>query len=138
MNHYLCLYVLAQRFEIEELQNKVMDLVRAYYRNENMTAPAFRLDYVYANTQSTCHMRDFLVRTAAYRALAETEKGLSDSVKGAIRGGGDLAIDFVNAMLEEVKTERVDVRRGDNCRWHMHRMTARCKPADSPEPYENA
>lgn len=137
MNHYLCLYVLGRRFQIEELRNTVMDLVRRYYHTEQMTAPAFRLEYIYTNTDAPCPMREFLVRTAAYRALSETEKGLTDSVKGAIRGGGDLAIDFVGALLEEVKSERVDARKGDNCRWHEHEVTPRCSISGGFEAYEN-
>ena len=36
MNHHLCLYVLAHRFEIEELKNLVIDRVRGYYHAEEM------------------------------------------------------------------------------------------------------
>lgn len=37
--HYLSLYVLAKKFRIESLENQVMDLVRQYYREQNMTSP---------------------------------------------------------------------------------------------------
>lgn len=38
--HYLSLYVLAKKFRIEGLENQVMDLVRHYYRDQNMTSPS--------------------------------------------------------------------------------------------------
>ena len=70
-----------------------MDQVRGYYQEESMTAPAFRLQYIYANTDTPNHMRDFLVSTAAYRALHDNESnGLTDSIKGVLRGGGDVAV----------------------------------------------
>ena len=69
MNHYLGLYVLAQEFQIEELENTVIDLVRHYYHSEKMTSPAFRLEYIYSNTKGLCKMREFLVTTAAYLSL---------------------------------------------------------------------
>ncbi|KAI9716961.1 MAG: hypothetical protein M1828_007475 [Chrysothrix sp. TS-e1954] len=112
-NHYLCLYVLARRFQIEELQNTVMDCFREYYHEERMTAPAFRLQYIYGNTEGPCFMRQFLVYTAAYRASADdADAGLSDSIKGVLRGGGDLATDFAGALIAIGKDDRLDVRKG--------------------------
>ena len=137
MQHYLCLYVLGARFEIEALRNNVMDLVRAYYRRESMTAPAFRIDYIYANTDGSCPMREFLITSAAYRAMSEGERGgISESVKGALKGGGQVAVDFAEAMVKLANNERVDVRRGDDCRWHDHEVTEKCPKGSAPEPYE--
>lgn len=167
MNHYLCLYVLALRFQLESLRNTIMDLVRGYYRRENMTAPAFRLEYVYANTDGSCFMREFLVGTAAYRALADAQgagansynatgnagavdrksggrgKGLSESMKGVLRGGGDLSVDFVESVLGlagagDGSAGRVDGRHGSDCRWHEHAVTEVCGKAGGAEPYEGA
>lgn len=139
MQHYLCLYVLAARFQIEALKNMVMDLIRAYYRRESMTAPAFRIEYVYANTDGPCPMRDFLVMTAAYRALSDGESsGISDSVKGVLKGGGDFASDFADALVKTVRYDRMDVRKGDNCKWHEHEVTEKCPQAPGLEPYETA
>lgn len=139
LQHYLCLYVIGARFQVESLRNNVMDLVRGYYRRENMTAPAFRIEYVYSNTAGPCPLREFLITSAAYRALSDGEGGgLGESVKGALKGGGDLAVDFAEALLRLSKNERVDVRKGDDCRWHEHDVTEKCSKALAPEPYENA
>jgi len=47
MHHYIGLYVIGVLFGIRGLQNAVMDAVRDYYRKGGMTAPAYRLEYVY-------------------------------------------------------------------------------------------
>jgi len=137
MNHYLCLYVLAMKFDIEELKNTVMDLVRGYYHSRNMTAPAFRLEYVYGNTFEPCLMRHFLVTTAAYRALLGPE-GLSDSMKAILRNGGDVAVEFDVCLVLLARNEMPDARKGDPCDWHEHTVTPKCPPWGGFEAYESA
>ncbi|OJD31692.1 btb poz-like protein [Diplodia corticola] len=135
MQHYMCLYVLATRFQIERLRNDVMDQVRAYYRRANMTAAPYRLEYVYEGTPGPNHMRRFLISTAAYRYLCEREPKLSDSMRGVVAKGGDLAIDFAEALACLHQNELVDVRKGLDCAFHDHVETPACK-ARVPEPYE--
>jgi len=137
MNHYLCLYVLAAEFQIEELKNNVMVLIRDYYHTEKMTAPAFRLDYVYSNLAEPCLMRTFLVSTAAYRALDEPN-GISDSMKGVLKQGGDISVDYATALLNLAKNDRVDVRKGDPCAWHEHTITQKCPGWGGFQPFEEA
>lgn len=152
LHHYLSLYILARKFEVEQLQNQVMDLVRHYYRAESMTAPAFRLSYIYANTSGPNMMRTFLVATAAYRVLSKghdkssdvdealKEGTVSDGMKDALRGGGDLAVDFVLKLVEISKNDMEDPRRGKDSDWHQHSEgpfgTTESAQADDPEPYE--
>lgn len=81
MQHYLCLYVLAERFRIERLKNEVLDLVKAYYRTANMTAPAARLEYIYHATEGPNLMRRFLVTTAAYRLICERDGKVSNVMR---------------------------------------------------------
>lgn len=126
LNYYLCLYVLARKFEIEQLQNQVMDFVRHYYHVESMTAPPFRLEYVYANTSGRNKMREFLVATAAYRVLSkghtepEDTGALNEEMENLLRGGGDFAVDFTKKLVEEAKDDMEDPRKGDDCNWHEH------------------
>ncbi|KAK8189573.1 hypothetical protein BKA81DRAFT_410358 [Phyllosticta paracitricarpa] len=179
MQHYLCLYVLARRFRIERLQNDVLDLVRAYYRAGNMTAPAHRLEYLYDATTivpataptgtvasspdaptaastatattvaaetsqnssgasgtvnasakpnvNSNPMRRFLVATAAYRYLCEREPRLSDAMRGVISRGGDLAVDFAEAMAALHQNQIGDVRKGSDCAFHEHKETPVCR-----------
>jgi len=136
MQHYLCLYVLASRFNIERLKNEVMDVVRAYYRTANMTAPAYRLDYIYDNTDGPCQMRRFLVTTAAYRVLCERDPKMSESMKGVVAKGGDRAVDFAEALVRLHSDGLVDVRRSVDCTFHEHRESKPCK-ARMLEPYQN-
>ncbi|KAK0615443.1 hypothetical protein DIS24_g11801 [Lasiodiplodia hormozganensis] len=135
MQHYLCLYVLATRFGIERLKNDVMDQARAYYRRSSMTAPAYRLEYVYGGTAGPNHMRRFLVSTAAYRYLCEREPTLSESMRGVIAKGGELAVDFAEALARLHQNELADVRKGPDCAFHEHFETPACKTR-IPEPYE--
>lgn len=102
----------------------VMDLCRAYYRHNNMTAPAYRIEYIYAYTDVPSHMRNFLITTAAYRCLCDTPHApgvhLSDSMKGILAQGGDMAIDFSHALIKLSRNGIVDVRRGPDCTFHEH------------------
>ncbi|EKG10246.1 BTB/POZ-like protein [Macrophomina phaseolina MS6] len=135
MQHYLCLYVLATRFRVERLKNDVMDQIRAYYRKSNMTAPAYRLEYVFENTSGPNHLRRFLVSTAAYRYLCEREPRLSDSMRGVVAKGGELTVDFAEALAALHQNELMDVRRGPDCAFHDHVETQVCK-VRIPEAYE--
>ena len=113
MNHYIGLYVLARRFRIERLENTVMDLIRYYYRSAEMTAPPYRLDYIYDHTHSANLMRAFLVSTAAYRVLCED--AISDVMLDVVRKGGDRAVDFTEQLVKLHADGLVDARRGDDC-----------------------
>lgn len=133
MQHYICLYVLASTFEIERLKNSVMDLVRYYYRSSNMTAPPYRLEYVYERTKGPNKMRAFLVSTATYRMLCEG--AVSEAMKGVVGRGGDLVADLCECLVKMNGDGLVDARRGGDCAWHEHNETAACKKP-AKEAYE--
>lgn len=137
MNHYICLYILAHRFRIERLRNTVVDLVRDYYRNQNMTAPANRLDYIYAKTSEPSHLRNFLTTTAAYRTLCGRETKPGQAMLVVIAKGGDFAVDFATAMASLSANGLVDVRRSPDCLFHDHFDTPRCNARKALEPYQN-
>lgn len=117
----------------------VMDLVRAYYRHQSMTAPAFRLEYIYTMTKLPNPMRNFLVQTAAFRALCESPPApgvyLSESIKGVVSKSADLAVDLPEALIKLSRNDIADPRKGDNCKWHEHSDGKFCKPTIA-EPYE--
>ena len=123
-----------------------MDTVRHYYAEQNMTAPAYRLEYIYTYTHSPNHMRSFLVSTAAFRCLEETPNpdlaaanpmlhktfyapgsNVSESVKGVLAKNPEMAIDFIEALIEAKKDGEKDVRHGADCNWHVHDSTPKCK-----------
>lgn len=78
-------------------------------------------------------MRDFLVKTAAYRVLCEGQIG--DAVKPMIEKGGHLAIDFAEALVEMRGDNLVDPRKGSDCAWHDHTDTQACRRVNA-EAYE--
>lgn len=116
-----------------------MDLVRAYYHHQSMTAPAFRLEYIYTMTKLPNKMRSFLVHTAAFRALCEVPPApgvyLSESIKGVLSKNVELAVDFPEALIRLSRNDVNDPRKGDNCRWHEHSDGKFC-PTTMSEPFE--
>ena len=83
-------------------------------------------------------MRTFLTTTAAYRVLCEPAKsGLSDAMASVVARGGDLAVDFVNAMADLHWNGLEDVRKGHDCRFHIHDGGARC-PYHPAEAWQSA
>ena len=111
-----------------------MDLVRHYYAEQNMTAPAYRLEYVYTYTPGPNHMRTFLISTAAFRALEESPNpdlaaanpmlhktfyapgsNISDSIKGVLAKHPDMAIDFIDELVKLHRNGEHDARHGRDC-----------------------
>ncbi|GAB7351606.1 hypothetical protein MBLNU459_g2225t1 [Dothideomycetes sp. NU459] len=139
LQHYLCLYCMAHKWDIESLCNDLVDLVRAYYRVNNMTAPAFRIEYLYANTDGPNFMRAFMVHSAVFRALYEPPiaKGvyLSDSMQNIVAKGGVCAIDFCEATIRLGRDDAGDPRKGHDCAWHEHADGKYC-PSTPNEPYQ--
>lgn len=129
MQHYLGLYVLATRFQVEKLENEVMDLVRAYFRAANLSSPPYRLEYIYENTRGPNKMREFLVGTTAQRVVADG--GMSNVMKDVMGQGGGLTVDFMEALIKVQGDKGTDVRRGRNCNWHKHVETRPCRRQES-------
>jgi hypothetical protein len=131
-----------------------MDLVRHYYAEQNMTAPAYRLEYTYHYTQGPNHMRHFLVSTAAFRCLEEAPhpdlaaanpmlhktfyapgSNVSDSIKAVLAKNPEMAIDFIEELVRLKRNGELDARHGPDCNWHAHEHTAKCK-AERREPWQ--
>lgn len=115
-----------------------IDLVRLYYHKNNMTAPTFRLEYIYTFTKTPNHMRKFLAETAAFRALcgepAAKSVYLSDSMKTLINKGGDISVDYAHSLIKLTKEDFPDPRKGSKCDWHEHADGKLCEKEDV-EPY---
>lgn len=132
MTHYIVLYIIAQRFQIESLENRAIDLIRGYYLRNNMTASAFRLEFTYRNTEGPCLLRDFFVNTAVFRALedhssqADPPPRVSTAIRNTLRRGGDLAADYAVTLAGWKIGAGRDVRRDETCVWHIHKKTAKC------------
>lgn len=96
-----------------------MDLTRTYYRTDKLTAPAFRLEYIYNAIPEPNAMRVFLIQTAAFRALCEQpdEEGrvLSDSIRSALVKNNEMAVEFAEAVIELSKNDTADPRHGSDC-----------------------
>ncbi|KAK5114572.1 hypothetical protein LTR85_010149 [Meristemomyces frigidus] len=112
IGHYLGLYVLGRRFEAEALQNLVMDLLRAHYGAENLTAPPYRLEYIYTLANAS-PMQGFLLATAAQRCkYSKDQPAVSDTLFGVLQPRADLMRDFLEYVIH---ADDIDVRYGSNC-----------------------
>jgi hypothetical protein len=109
-----------------------MDLTRGYYRVEKMTAPAFRLEYIYTYTTQSNAMRSFLIQTAAYRAMCEQQSEsdylISDTIREVLMKNNEMAVDFSEAVVGLAKNNLADPRHGSSCLWHSHEHTPSCIP----------
>lgn len=120
-----------------------------------MTAPAYRLEYVYTYTHGPNHMRHFLVSTAAFRCLEETPhpdlavanpmlhktfyapgSHVSDSIKAVLMKNSEMAIDFIEELVRLRRNGELDARHGADYEWHVHEYTPKCK-AERHEPWQS-
>ncbi|KIW07736.1 uncharacterized protein PV09_01666 [Verruconis gallopava] len=131
VQHYLGLYVLATRFQIEKLENEVMDLIRAYHRGSNSSCPPYRLEYIYENTSGPNKMREFLVSATAYHIVAEGS--MTNVMRNVLGHGGELTMDFVDSLIKVKTGESVGVWKEKDCAWHKHIETRPCQRSGSEE-----
>lgn len=110
----------------------VMDLLRHYYLQESMTAPAYRIEYIYTLTPGPNLMRHFLITTAAYRCLDEKPEAdgvyMTDSMKALFAKNSEISSDFTNAAIDLHRNGTIDVRRGWDCTFHVHKISQKCPP----------
>jgi len=116
----------------QSLTVTAMDLIRNYYIKLGLTSPPYRLEYVYAHTIGPDLMRDFLISSAAWRAV--NEPPLSDSMKEVIFKGSDLAVDFAEALVKHARDPYLDVRQLKKCEYHVHTVTPPCDPNERQQP----
>lgn len=131
LQHYLGLYCISRTLEIEALSNEAIDQVRKYYRARDMTAPPFRLDFIFKNTTGPCSMRTFLIATAAYRLLKEGH--LSQVMTDLVQAGGELPSCLMEMILRLNKGGIWDPRSGPDCVWHEHKITSPCLSKEHTE-----
>lgn len=108
----------------------VMDLFRTYYAETGMTAPPFRLQYIFTYTAEPNPMRRFLVETAAWRSIYGGE-GISEAMKEVL-GDRTMAVDYMEALVKLGKDSGADPRGGGHCAWHVHERTRKCEETVEP------
>jgi hypothetical protein len=96
-----------------------MDQIRYYYRSEKLTAPAFRLEYIYTYTNEPNLMRSFLIDTTAFRSMCEQPSSpgvyMSNSIRDVLTKDSTMAIDFAEALVGLHKSGMHDPRHGVDC-----------------------
>ena len=79
VTNHISLYILALRGG-HTFCTAVFDQVRRYYAENSFTTSAFRLDYVYTHTDSSCALRDFLIESAVSCILSQAHCASSPSI----------------------------------------------------------
>ncbi|QIX00256.1 hypothetical protein AMS68_005773 [Peltaster fructicola] len=124
LTHWYGLYAISVRFDMEELRNHAMDTIRHYYRGHIQTASPFRIEYVYQFAPEQDQLRDFVIASAASRAIITGQ--VSESMRGIITKGGDIGFDFAQALINYSRDPTTDVRASPDCQWHIHNHTQPC------------
>jgi len=112
----LGLYLLAEKFEMEQLGLDVVELVRQFY-HETSTYPGLRrVQYIYAETDEDNEMREMMVSAIA-RQLTTSDK-IPEHWAKALQRNGQLAVDIIRSIQQWHIEERSipDVREGSQSR----------------------
>lgn len=94
----LDLYFLAERFEMEKLEEDVTETVRAFYHSHETYPALRRVQYVYANTEEDNVMREMMVSSVArYLTLADR---MPPQWEKALKKNGQMAVDIIRSIQQ--------------------------------------
>src|SRR5271170_1788690 len=115
----LDLYLLADKFEMERLQEDVVDIVREWYHGSSTYPGLRRVQYIYGNTNQDNPMREMMVSSVA-RQLTTSDKIPMHWVN-ALQRNGQLAVDIIRAIQQWHIEERSipDAREGSTDRGRL-------------------
>jgi len=94
----LDLYLLAEKFEIQQLGLDVTDAVREFYHAHETYPGLRRVQYIYANTDEDSPMREMMIGAVA-RYLTLSEK-IPAHWEAALKRNGQLAVDIIRSIQE--------------------------------------
>lgn len=100
------LYLMGEKWAIAELVRDALDTVRKWYRVSDTFPGLRRVQYIYANTDSTSPMRQLLVGSVA-RMLVLGD-GMPAHWDKALRKNGQLAVDLILSM-QQWRIDETDV-----------------------------
>lgn len=120
-------YITADKFSMEGLQNDIVDSFIQYHRHRFVCPPSILM----LHDLPKCHLRHFLLRKFAYGVLSQSFKDMvkNDSACSATGMDGITGEDFHDIMrcISLQATNGLnDPGRGARCRWHEHAITPKC------------
>ena len=120
----LDLYLLADKFEMQKLQEDVVEVVRMFYQSTSTYPGLRRVQYIYGNTDEDNVMREMMVSAVA-RQLATSDKIPLHWAK-ALKRDGQLAVDIIRAVQRWHIDEKSvpDSREGSKERGRLSRSSA--------------
>ena len=109
-----------------------MDLIRTHYACDDLTAPPYRIEYIYTYAVDS-PMQGFLLATAAHRCARGKERPAVSDTLYAVLAKGEMMREFIEYL---VHNSEVDVRHGSKCAWHAHDVTPVCGPQGPGEAWQ--
>ncbi|OCL01710.1 hypothetical protein AOQ84DRAFT_328568 [Glonium stellatum] len=92
------LYLMGEKWHIEELVREVLRVVREWYKYSDSYPGLRRVQYIYANTEEGSPMRGMLVHSVA--RLLVLKDGIPQHWDKALRKNGQLAVDIIKAIQD--------------------------------------
>lgn len=123
----LQLYVLADRFSIENLKNDCIDLV-VQIANSEFCFTGLDIAYVYQNTNATSPLRRAVVKLVGFHVKYSglLSGALGNGIMRLVGRNAEFAVDVVS-VLGEIHEDLGDVRDEKGCEWHEHRDGHGCE-----------
>jgi len=92
------LYLLAEKLEIPNLIQDILQNVREWYKYSDTYPSLRRIQYIYANTEEGSPMRHMLVHAVARQMVLED--GIPKHWEKALKKNGELAVDIIKAIQD--------------------------------------
>lgn len=137
---YLALYILAEKYVIESLQNEVMDIIHEYSTTAWGFSGASATDMEFVYKKALPHSK--LLRFLTHQWSKLVYSGLlcrGDRAELMERYGG-LAVEILREIADaklsgrQVPSDQVLPR----CDYHVHKITPKCQPTQGIEPSSTA
>ena len=129
-------YAVADKYCLEDLQNKIMDIVKDAVKQRPVCASGIQ-ELTKAGLRA-CPMRRFLLKEMAFEAIEEEDKEESDEEGFGVKidsghskllyGGGYDAKDLFSAYQNVTKQKSCGYpsRSTFKCDWHIHKVSEKC------------
>lgn len=136
MLEYLELYFKATEFEIQDLENHIMDRFRERHKCEQGYFPCFLIRKIYDNTQEGAPLRRYIVDSFLFKSCGwvSSDLNIDDDLpfefnRHSEKGNTDFLLDCYKAALALIDEKVGDADchgRKPGCEYHKHRDGTEC------------
>lgn len=123
---YLNLYLFADKYMMEELQNETIDVVYDHYKLSYNEPHSKDIELVYKNTTAGSKMRELMIVHSAFRLFSGSVvvRYWGDVLKSNSEIGHDLILMIGNWRLKF--GQKIDKTLQPVCHFHVHKKTGHC------------